>query len=105
MRRTGRRTQAGLTPGKDDNDVWHKADRKDTEWFYLRIVSVKNKCTYSAACHFEGACDREIRFPAKEDGFLTSFEMTGGTEQIQISMKKTSGANAGQVRFRAGVIL
>ena len=43
LRRTGRRTQAGLTPGKDDNDVWHKADRKDTEWFYLRIVSVKNK--------------------------------------------------------------
>ena len=38
MRQTRRRTQAGLTPGKDDNDVWHKADRKDIEWFYLRIV-------------------------------------------------------------------
>ena len=23
LRQTRRRTQAGLTPGKDDNDVWH----------------------------------------------------------------------------------
>ena len=23
MRQTRRRTQAGLTPGKDDNEVWH----------------------------------------------------------------------------------
>ena len=38
LRQTRRRTQAGLTPGKDDNDVWHKAVAKDIEWFYLRIV-------------------------------------------------------------------
>ena len=38
-RKTGRRTQAGLTPGKDDNDVWHKADSKDIEWFYQGTVS------------------------------------------------------------------
>ena len=37
LRQTRRRTQAGLTPGKDDNDVWHKADRKEIERFYLRI--------------------------------------------------------------------
>ena len=38
MRQTRRRTQAGLTPGKDDNEVWRKSDRKDIEWFYQRIV-------------------------------------------------------------------
>ena len=38
LRKTRRRTQADLTPGKDDNDVWHKAVAKDIEWFYLRIV-------------------------------------------------------------------
>ena len=40
----------------------------------------------SVARHFEGACDREIRtFPAKGDGFLTSFEMTGeASEQITL---------------------
>ena len=33
-------------------------------------------------CHFEGACDREIRTHlAEENGFLTAFEMTGeGTD-------------------------
>ena len=29
MHQTRRRTQAGLTPGKDHNDVWHESDRKD----------------------------------------------------------------------------
>ena len=24
-----------MTPGKDDNEVWHKAGRKDIKWFYL----------------------------------------------------------------------
>ena len=38
MRQTRRRTQADWTPGKDVNDVWHKAVPKDIEWFYLRIV-------------------------------------------------------------------
>ena len=38
MHQTRRRTQAGLTPGKDHNDVWHESDRKDMDWFYLRIV-------------------------------------------------------------------
>ena len=40
----------------------------------------------SVARHFEGACDREIRTsPAKADGFLTSFEMTGeASEQITL---------------------
>ena len=27
LRQTRRRTQAGLTPGKDDNDVWHNLCR------------------------------------------------------------------------------
>ena len=27
MRQTRRRTQAGLTPGKDDNEVWHNSCR------------------------------------------------------------------------------
>ena len=38
LRQTRRRTQAGLTPGKDDNDVWHKSGRKDIKWFYWIIV-------------------------------------------------------------------
>ena len=29
LRQTRRRTQTGLTPGKDDNDVWHKSGHKD----------------------------------------------------------------------------
>ena len=43
------------------------------------------KRIYSAAFHFEGASDKEIRTsPVKEDGFLTLFEMTGGaTEEIR----------------------
>ena len=28
-----------LTPGKNDNDVWHKSDRKDLKGFYAMIVS------------------------------------------------------------------
>ena len=39
LRQTRRRTQAGLLPGKDDNDVWHKSDRKDLKGFYAMIVS------------------------------------------------------------------
>jgi hypothetical protein len=27
LRQTRRRTQAGLTPGKDDNEVWHNSCR------------------------------------------------------------------------------
>ena len=38
LRQTRRRTQTGLTPGKDDNDVWHKSGRKDIKWFYWIIV-------------------------------------------------------------------
>ncbi len=38
MCQTRRRTQAGLTPGKDDNDVWRKSVRKDMKWFYWIIV-------------------------------------------------------------------
>ena len=39
---------------------------------------MKKRHTYSVACHFERACDGKIRsFPAKGDGFLSSFEMTG----------------------------
>ena len=38
-----------MTPGKDDNEVWHKADRNDIEWVYLRIVStVKRKSKKSS---------------------------------------------------------
>ena len=25
---------AGLSPGKDDNEVWRKYDRKEIKWFY-----------------------------------------------------------------------
>ena len=35
LRQTRRRTQAGLTPGKDENDVWHKVDRKDIIGFLV----------------------------------------------------------------------
>ena len=38
LRQTRRKTQADLTPGKDDINVWHNANRKDIEWFYLRRV-------------------------------------------------------------------
>ena len=38
MCQTRRRTQAGLTPGKDDNEVWRKPGRKEIKWFYWRIV-------------------------------------------------------------------
>ena len=30
MRQTRRRTQAGLTPGKDDNEVWHDSRRNES---------------------------------------------------------------------------
>lgn len=42
-RQKRRRPQAGLTPDKDDNNVWHKADRKGIEQFYLRIISDNKK--------------------------------------------------------------
>ena len=38
LRQTRPETQAGLTPGKDDHEGSHKADRKEMERFYLRIV-------------------------------------------------------------------
>ena len=47
MRQTRRRTQTGLTPGKDDNDVWHKSGRKDIKWFYWIMVLVNS---YDFAC-------------------------------------------------------
>ena len=28
----------GLTPFKEDNEVWRKSGRKDIEWFYQIIV-------------------------------------------------------------------
>ena len=43
MRQTRRRTQAGLTPGKDDNEVWHHFCRSRLKvsmgvQYYLRII-------------------------------------------------------------------
>ena len=38
MRQTRLRTQAGLKPCKDDNEVWHESDRKDMKWFCLIVV-------------------------------------------------------------------
>jgi hypothetical protein len=38
LRRTRRRTQAGLRPGRDDSGVWDKADREDIRRFYPGIA-------------------------------------------------------------------
>lgn len=42
MHQTRRRTQVGLTPGKDHNDLWHQSERKAMEWCYLRIALNQN---------------------------------------------------------------
>ncbi len=34
LHQTRRRTQTGLTPGKDVNNVWHESDPKDMKRFY-----------------------------------------------------------------------
>ncbi len=54
MRQTRRRTQAGLTPGKDDNDVWHNSCRNRLKIFmgvqyythYIVIVLYRRRVKY-----------------------------------------------------------
>ena len=40
LRQTRRRTQAGLTPGKDDNEVWHNSCRNESNNFVKYSYSI-----------------------------------------------------------------